>query len=48
MIVADVEIRNCETNETVIDLSLEDDVPGTFHDVEKQSHNDRPQVVRYY
>lgn len=49
MIVADVEIRNNarETNENVIDLSLEDDVPGRSHDGEIGSSSDRTHEVRF-
>lgn len=42
MIVADVEIRNFEreSNENVIDLSLEDDVPGKSQDIDMRSSNE--------
>lgn len=48
MIVADVEIRNFdrESNENVIDLSLEDDVPGKSQDAEMLC--DGTQKVRFY
>lgn len=49
MIVADVEIRNSErgTSENVIDLSLDDDVPGKSQDVDMRSCKDGTQVVRF-
>lgn len=48
MIVADIEIRSneCEKNENIIDLSLDDEIPGNSRDIEKRTCDDEFKQVR--